>query len=46
MPFGIQILGAPGKDHLILEVAKAIEFVLSGHTETTRPLPNIEALLS
>mgnify|MGYP006106544651 CR=1 FL=1 len=46
MPFGIQILSAPGNDRLVIEVAKAIETVLAKHDETRRPLPDIAALTS
>ena len=39
MPFGIQLLAAPGKDRHLLEVAKAVEKSLSQHNETRRPVP-------
>ena len=44
MPFGIQILSAPGNDLLVAEVAKALEIVLAEAITTSRPLPNIDAL--
>ena len=44
MPFGIQILSAPGNDRLVAEVAKALEIVLAEAITTSRPLPNIDAL--
>jgi amidase len=39
MPFGIQLIGPPGADAHILEVAHALESVLAQDTETARPLP-------
>ena len=44
MPFGIQILGAPGNDRLVVEVARALEEVLAGHDATKRPLPDLDRL--
>ena len=44
MPFGIQVLGPPGGDRLVLEVARSLEEVLEGHAETRRPVPDIAAL--
>jgi amidase len=44
MPFGIQILGAPGRDRLVIEVAKALEDVLAVNKKTRRPLPDIANL--
>ena len=44
MPFGIQILSAPGNDRLVIETAKALETVLAQHQETTRPCPDISKL--
>jgi Asp-tRNA(Asn)/Glu-tRNA(Gln) amidotransferase A subunit family amidase len=46
MPFGIQVLSAPGNDRLVAEVARALESVLQGHDATRRPLPNLESLRS
>ena len=45
MPFGIQILGAPGNDRFVVEVAKALEAVLANHPITQRPKPNLDRLL-
>jgi Asp-tRNA(Asn)/Glu-tRNA(Gln) amidotransferase A subunit family amidase len=45
MPFGIQILGAPGNDRFVIEVAKALEAVLANHPITQRPKPNLDRLL-
>ena len=44
MPFGIQILSAPGNDRLVAEVAKGLESVLAQHDATKRPLPDLAAL--
>jgi Asp-tRNA(Asn)/Glu-tRNA(Gln) amidotransferase A subunit family amidase len=44
MPFGIQILSAPGNDRLVIETAKALETVLAKHKETCRPCPDISKL--
>ena len=44
MPFGIQILSAPGNDRLVIETAKALETVLAQHKETCRPCPDISKL--
>jgi len=44
MPFGIQILSAPGNDRLVAEVAKGLESVLARHDATKRPLPDLAAL--
>ena len=44
MPFGIQVLGPPGGDRHVLEVAHALEGVLAGNPATQRPLPDIAAL--
>ncbi len=46
MPFGIQILSAPGNDRLVIEVAKALESALACHAETTRPSPDLAMLSS
>ena len=46
MPFGIQILSAPGNDRLVAEVAKALEIVLAGNTATKRPVPDLDKLQS
>ena len=44
MPFGIQILSAPGNDRLVIETAKALETVLAQHQETCRACPDISKL--
>ena len=44
MPFGIQILSAPGNDRLVIETAKSLESVLASHTETRRPIPDLGML--
>ena len=44
MPFGIQVLGAPGADRLVIEVAKALETALASHQKTCRPVPDIKQL--
>jgi Asp-tRNA(Asn)/Glu-tRNA(Gln) amidotransferase A subunit family amidase len=44
MPFGIQVLGPPGNDRLIIEVARALEAALSKHTITQQPKPNLDRL--
>ena len=44
MPFGIQILSAPGRDRLVIEVAKALEDVLASHPATMRPIPDLTKL--
>ncbi len=44
MPFGIQVLGAPGADRHVLAVAAALERVLAADPETARPLPDIAKL--
>ena len=44
MPFGIQILSAPGNDRVVTQVAKALEIVLAEAQATNRPLPDIDAL--
>jgi amidase len=46
MPFGIQILSAPGNDRLVAEVAKALEIVLADNTATKRPVPDLDKLHS
>ncbi len=45
MPFGIQVLGPPGGDRRVLEIAMALEGVLGGIAETARPLPDISSLV-
>ena len=41
MPFGIQVLGAPGNDKAVIEIAKSLETVLAQHDKTRRPAPNL-----
>ena len=44
MPFGIQILSAPGNDRLVIEVAKGLEAALAKNTVTQRPIPTLDKL--
>jgi len=44
MPFGIQVLGAPGRDRQVLEIAAALERQLAARPETRRPLPDLGKL--
>ncbi|WNK00726.1 amidase family protein [Thalassospiraceae bacterium LMO-JJ14] len=44
MPFGIQVLGAPGRDRQVLEIAAALERQLAAHADTARPLPDLGKL--
>ena len=44
MPFGIQVVGPKGSDGHVLEVAYALEQVLSANPETARPVPDIVKL--
>jgi Asp-tRNA(Asn)/Glu-tRNA(Gln) amidotransferase A subunit family amidase len=44
MPFGIQVMSAPGNDRLVVEVARALEAVLAGHDATRRPIPDLAGL--
>ena len=44
MPFGIQVLGAPGNDVKVISIAKKLENFLSEHQETMRPTPNLKNL--
>lgn len=44
MPFGIQVLGPPGADRHVLEVAAALERVLASNPATARPIPDIAKL--
>jgi Asp-tRNA(Asn)/Glu-tRNA(Gln) amidotransferase A subunit family amidase len=43
MPFGIQVIGPPGADARVLEVAHALEQVLARNKETARPVPKMVA---
>jgi Asp-tRNA(Asn)/Glu-tRNA(Gln) amidotransferase A subunit family amidase len=40
LPFGIQVIGRNGTDAFVLEVAHALEQVLSANKETARPVPD------
>ncbi len=44
MPFGMQIVGPNGSDHFVLQVAFALESLLSSHSELKRPTPNLDDL--
>ncbi len=44
MPFGIQVLGPPGADRFVLEVACALESVLAADPATARPIPDLAKL--
>ncbi len=44
MPFGIQVLGPPGADRFVLEVASALEAVLAADPATARPIPDLSKL--
>lgn len=44
MPFGIQVLGAPGTDRHVLEVSAALERILAANPDTRRPLPDLGKL--
>lgn len=46
MPFGIQVLGPPGADRFVLEVAHALEIVLAANPETARPTPDLSKLMA
>lgn len=44
MPFGIQLLGAPGTDRKILEIAKCLENILAENPSTSRAIPDLVPL--
>ena len=44
LPFGIQVIGPNGSDARVLQIAHALEQVLSQNEATRRPLPNIDQL--
>ena len=44
MPYGIQVLGAPGKDVEVISIAKKLEKSLTENEETIRPKPNLKTL--
>lgn len=45
LPFGIQILGRPGADRQLLDMALAIEGALGADKKTARPLPDLARLV-
>ena len=44
MPFGIQLLGAPGTDRKLLEIAKSLEIILAENPLTSRAVPDLDPL--
>ena len=46
MPFGIQVIGPNGADARVLQVAHALEQVLSGDKATARPVPDAAKVAS
>ena len=44
LPFGIQVIGPNGSDARVLQIAHALEQVLSQNEATPRPLPNVDTL--
>jgi Asp-tRNA(Asn)/Glu-tRNA(Gln) amidotransferase A subunit family amidase len=44
MPFGLQLVGRPGGDHALLAIAEQVERAMSGDSDTSRPLPDLDAL--
>jgi amidase len=44
LPFGIQVIGPNGSDARVLQIAHALEQVLSQHAATSRPLPDMGKL--
>jgi Asp-tRNA(Asn)/Glu-tRNA(Gln) amidotransferase A subunit family amidase len=44
MPFGLQVIGPPGSDARILEIAHALEQLLARNKETARPVPDLAKL--
>jgi Asp-tRNA(Asn)/Glu-tRNA(Gln) amidotransferase A subunit family amidase len=44
MPFGIQLLGAPGTDKKVLEIAKSLEIILAENPLTARAVPDLGPL--
>ena len=44
MPFGIQLLGAPGTDRKLLEIAKSLEIILAENPLTARAMPDLDPL--
>lgn len=46
LPFGIQVIGPNGSDARVLQIAHALEQVLSQHEPTSRPLPDFGKLVT
>jgi Asp-tRNA(Asn)/Glu-tRNA(Gln) amidotransferase A subunit family amidase len=44
LPFGIQVIGPNGGDALVIEVAHALEQVLTADKDTARPVPDLSRL--
>jgi amidase len=44
LPFGIQVVGPNGSDARVLQIADALEQVLSQNEVTSRPVPNVDVL--
>jgi amidase len=44
LPFGIQVIGPNGSDARVLQIAHALEQVLSQNDATSRPVPNVDVL--
>ncbi len=44
LPFGVQVIGPNGSDARVLEIAHALEQVLSENEATSRPVPNVGVL--
>jgi Asp-tRNA(Asn)/Glu-tRNA(Gln) amidotransferase A subunit family amidase len=42
LPFGIQVIGPNGSDARVLQIAHALEQVLSENGATSRPVPNVD----
>ena len=45
LPFGLQVLGPPGSDRKILNIALALEQLFAQNPDTSRPLPDIAGLM-
>ena len=44
MPFGIQVVGAYGRDAELAAMALALEKAMAGNTATARPMPDLSKL--
>jgi hypothetical protein len=44
MPFGLQIVAAPGRDAYALAATAALEELLAGDPRTARPVPDLARL--